>query len=335
MVLMPNGNEMEKQLRIYRNQIKFQMVDNESYNLLWKPIAEALKKEKISKVYFSPDGLYHQVSMNTLYNPATRKYLTDEINLHQVTNTKDLLNEAQEEITNQYAVLMGNPEFDLHIPKLLGTKKEVENIGANLKANDWEIDIRQGKDAHEKVIKDLFRPKVLHIATHGYFEARHEETPEEYARPKDAKQAVKSNPLWRSGLLLSKTENPAGFENPQGLSEYDKNNDGILTAYEVMNLNLDGTELVVLSACETGLGEIKYGEGVYGLQRAFKVAGAKNVVMSLWKVDDAITQELMHIFYETFAKTAKARESFLFAQAQIRDKYPNPYFWGAFVMTGE
>ncbi len=355
MVLMPNGNEMEKQLRIYRNQIKFQIEDKDSYNLLWKPIAEALKKEKISKVYFSPDGLYHQVSMNTLYNPTTRKYLTDEINLHQVTNTKDLLLEAQDEITNQYAVLLGNPEFEISVPKLPATKVEIEKIGENLKKQDWETEIKQGKDAHEKVIKDLFRPKVLHIATHGYFEARHEETPEEYARPKDAKQAVKSNPLWRSGLLLSKSDrrsdvrtgqtqasdqekvqNPLPLGEGQGVgSEYDKNNDGILTSYEVMNLNLDGTELVVLSACETGLGEIKYGEGVYGLQRAFKVAGAKNVVMSLWKVDDAITQELMHIFYETFGKTGKARESFLFAQSQIREKYKNPYFWGAFVMTGE
>jgi CHAT domain-containing protein len=210
--------------------------------------------------------------------------------------------------------------------------------------------MRQGAEAHKKTIKDLFRPKVLHIATHGYFEPRHEETPEEYAGPKDAKKAVKSNPLWRSGLLLSKTTpdpslqggelglsqdpNSPLSKGGQGGSDLDKN--GILTAYEVMNLNLDGTDLVILSACETGLGEVKYGKGVYGLQRSFKVAGAKNILMSLWKVDDAVTQEMMALFYDIWIREEpNTRKAFVKMQAILRAKYPEPYYWGAFVMVGE
>lgn len=169
----------------------------------------------------------------------------------------------------------------------------------------------------------------MHIATHGYFLADADLKGND-AMGVDAENA-KHNPLLRSGLILSGVHAPGQDKTSIDLQS---NDNGVLTAYEAMNLSLEGTDLIVLSACETGLGDVRAGEGVYGLQRAFLVAGAKAMVMSLWKVDDTATQALMTNFYMNLVKGGSRSKAFKQAQLQLMAKYKDPYYWGAFVMMG-
>jgi len=150
-----------------------------------------------------------------------------------------------------------------------------------LKKKGWRHQEWTKDEASEDKLKTMLKPKVLHIATHGFFEEDVD------------KITYLTNPLYRSGLLFTGAEETLKNNKSVRANFREGKEDGILTAFEAMNLNIDNTELVVLSACETGLGEIRNGEGVYGLQRAFKVAGAKTILTSLWKVDDNVTQELI------------------------------------------
>jgi CHAT domain-containing protein len=138
------------------------------------------------------------------------------------------------------------------------------------------------------------------------------------------------NPLLRSGVLL------AGFNTWRSGGELpEAAEDGMLTAEDVTGMDLLDTELVVLSACETGLGQIRVGEGVFGLRRAFAVAGARTLVMSLWKVPDEQTQELMADFYQRILSGEGRAEALRQAQLALRAKHPDPYFWGAFICQGD
>jgi tetratricopeptide (TPR) repeat protein len=341
MVLLKNGNDLEgKHLKYYQNTVSKQIQDNQSYQQFWEKIGTKLGTS--TRVYFSPDGVFHNINLNTLFNPKTKKYLLEEKDIRLVTVTKDIVNPGPAEEENKLAELVGFPSYYVNSPtasvstterkspevfyfglnlesagrlaELPGTKTEVDKIAGILEGKGWEVKNYTGSNALEANVKESYKPRLLHIATHGFFQ------------PDTTKG---SNPLLRSGLMLTGAGSTLkGEKNETG-------EDGILTAYEAMNLNLDNTDLVVLSACETGLGEIKNGEGVYGLQRAFKVAGARSLIMSLWKVNDAATQELMVGFYRNWLGGKGKRTSFLQAQKELKARYPNPYYWGAFVMVGE
>ena len=137
----------------------------------------------------------------------------------------------------------------------------------------------------------------------------------------------KNDSYLKSGLLLARAQNTLNGK------QSENNDNGILTAEEVKSLNLKDTELVVLSACETGLGDNLVGEGVIGLQRAFMIAGAKSVIMSLWSVSDEKTQELMILFYTNWIKNKMTKEEALHqAKLAMKKLYPEPYYWAGFVL---
>ncbi len=361
--VLTNGGELErKYLHYYQNAIKFKTKDELSYAQYWKPIQEVLAKEPvpIKKIYFSADGVYNQISLNVLLNKATGKYLYEETELQLVSNTKDLItkNKSQNRKPTK-ATLLGYPDYQKgkneeqknngdapgllpseeikgerflsgnKVVNLPGTKTEVELIAKILEQNNVTPSLYLAEQADEALLKSFSDVQVLHIATHGFFLKDPMNRNSDDRSDDTEKQPVK-NPLLRSGLLLAGCQNAINKEPTQEGKE-----DGILTAYEAMSLNLDNTDLVILSACETGLGEVKNGEGVYGLQRAFQTAGASTVLMSLWTVSDAATQELMVNFYKNWLQYGDKRKAFVEAQNQLRKKYPEPYYWGAFVMVGE
>lgn len=362
LVVLGNGNELDNAaFRFYRNSIEYQLEDANSYRQYWKPVEDkltSLSRKGYSKIYFSPDGVYYKLNLNTLLNPETGNYLVEEQSLQLITSSRDLLERETAGLDKNYeayqAYLLGYPSYKLSldteetdtlqstdkdrslsslqgilegqtaVPVLEGTKVETDQIKELLITKGISTTLFQNEAATEENIKALQDPTILHFATHGFFISPPQSTQTETMQEAETRSLLE-NPFLRSGLLL------AGCQSPQ----LSKGDDGILSAEEAMNLNLDKTELVVLSACETGLGDVQDGEGVYGLQRAFRQAGASTLLMSLWKVSDEATQRLMVAFYEALLSGKSKREAFKVAQLKLKEAYPEPYYWGAFVMVGE
>lgn len=207
---------------------------------------------------------------------------------------------------------------------LPGTKTEIGLIAALFNNKHLPCEVKTGFAASEDNFKMIgiaqASPTILHIATHGYFfdEPKNED--------KTASFQNSENPLIRSGLVMAGA-NKAWIDG----HGYNNMEDGILTAFEIANLNLSKTKLVVLSACDTGLGDIQGTEGVYGLQRAFKMAGVDYILMSLWPVDDEKTAELMRLFYKNYLNGKPIREAFRGAQNEMKLHYA-PYHWAGFVL---
>jgi CHAT domain-containing protein/Flp pilus assembly protein TadD len=325
-----NGNSMEAEgIANYIKNIKELINDDNSYQLFWQPVEE--KIAGIDKIFISPDGVYNQLSILTLKN-AEGKYLVDTKNLSLVSNSKEIiiLKNNQNKGLLKTASLFGYPDYgkEGYVADLPGTKTEVENISKILKSGGYAVTTKMKLEASEANVKNT-NAGILHIATHGFFLADANAVEGERAVGIEINQAQK-NPLLRSGLLLANCEKV--LDNTYGNQS---SNNGVLTAYEVMNMNLSKTDLVVMSACETGLGQVVSGEGVYGLQRAFLVAGAKSVIMSLWTVSDDATMMLMTSFYQNMSKGKNKLDAFYLAQKQVKLKYPEPFYWGAFVMMGK
>lgn len=338
-------------LLAYRNSIAQLKNDASLYARLWQLVSDQVKECKT--LYVSPDGVYNQINLNTLFHAQTEKFLIEEKDIHivstlrHVSRLKTNLSEKP-----QSAVLVGNPRFDLDLAKsgssdktllasakrgaygfvlgeLPGTKLEIAGIDKTLITSGVSTQVFTEELATEKKLKQVKSPGILHIATHGFFMEDFKE--EQLAGYSKLERDYYKNPMLRCGIFLSGSNNTYSLNAANASSATDLE-DGMLSAFEAMSLNLEKTELVVLSACETGLGKVKNGEGVFGLQRAFKLAGAKSTIMSLWAVDDEATKNLMTKFYSKWAGGKDMYTSFREAQLELKQNFPEPAYWGAFVL---
>ncbi len=333
------------------------------YNLVWRPLEKHLNG--ISKIYFASAGDLFKLSFAAL--PVNDNLmLSDKYHLIKLNTTATVTDKTQSFITafdkiqlfggikydadsatlkQAAALYQSNTESSRSLPNdlergeifkyLPGTLQEAEEIREQAGYINTSVTLLSGVNATEESVKALTgknSPSVLHIATHGFFFPDPKEDKRDSIQRKfeSSGKAFKQsdNPLFRSGLLF------AGANNAWQGKPIDGIEDGILTAYEVSNLYLPNTKLVVLSACETALGDIQGSEGVYGLQRAFKMAGVQNLVMSLWKVPDAETAEFMQIFYKNLFAKQTISNAFNNAQQVMKNKYrAEPYKWAAWVLV--
>ncbi len=345
-IIFNKGDDLEKiNFETYYKNIDEQKPDSVSYTYFFKPFEASLTN--VSKIYISGDGVFHKVNLLGLFNPKTKKYVADNFEIYPTSTIAAIINK-QKTIAklNTTASLFGYPDYDYdltkkqkkqtittqivasrygltNLSKLPGTKVEVEEINKELKTQNWTVNLFTDQFASEANLRKVKSPSILHIATHGYFLKNVESDSKLFLGFNSSN--IKDKNLLRSGIILSGV-GPATNDS----LNVDSENDGVVTAAEASLLNLVGTELVVLSACQTGLGDEMGTEGVAGLQRSFSIAGAKNIIMSLWPVDDFATQLLMTEFYKNYAKTALIEDSFKKAQQTVKLKYPHPYYWSAF-----
>jgi CHAT domain-containing protein/tetratricopeptide (TPR) repeat protein len=223
------------------------------------------------------------------------------------------------------------------LPPLPGTKVEIESLRALLARKHWRLEVESEENALKQTVLAVRAPRVLHLATHGFFLPPSESMGENATAARNLPANVRptQDPMLRSGLFFAGANRTLSGAPPA--PDLD---DGVLTAYEATGLNLQGTELVVLSACETGLGQTSASEGVFGLRRAFQEAGAEAVLMSMWSVPDKETQELMGLFYTRWLNGEEKHAALRAAQFELRERVRKrygsdlPYYWGAFVLVG-
>jgi CHAT domain-containing protein len=316
-------------------------IDKSIYDLVWKPLEKELTG--ITTIYFAPAGILHRIAFAAL--PVNKnEVLSDRFRLVQLAGTASVVEQKPCFIASSDSLqLYGGIKYDADSTAnksgsfnyLPGTKSEIETIEKLATTRQNHVVALSGIKATEESFKALdgkASPSVIHIATHGFFfPDPKEEQKNNVQGSLETNGGVfrrSDNPLFRSGLLFTGA-NIAWQGRPiEGIE------DGILTAYEVSNMYLPNTKLVVLSACETALGNIQASEGVYGLQRAFKIAGVQNLVMSLWKVPDAETAEFMQAFYKNLFAGQSVSNAFYRAQTTLKNKYrSDPYKWAAWVLV--
>ncbi|MBE7385875.1 MAG: tetratricopeptide repeat protein [Leptolyngbya sp. SIO1E4] len=332
---------------------------------IFDPIAPYLADQE--HLLISPDSELNRIPFEALQTEAGGDYLVQRYQISYLNSGRDLLTLDVTEPSTTPALILANPDYDtadssvpiaqassssqpdtrslgdnrrsielqdLEFGPLPGTATEAEAI-ADVLPNATILTEAQ---ASENILKTVAAPRILHIATHGFFlENANPSSPgsrsglavvlDENAPTNSPVGVAVENPLLRSGLAL------AGFNARSSGDE-----DGVLTALEAANLNLFGTQLVVLSACDTGLGDIANGEGIYGLRRAFTLAGAETQLMSLWLVSDDGTSDLMARYYDKLTSGMGRGEALRETQLEMireGERYSHPYYWASFILAGD
>ncbi|MEZ2319061.1 MAG: tetratricopeptide repeat protein [Microcoleus sp.] len=301
--------------------------------LLMQPVRKLLGNTH--KILLSPDGALNLIPFEALVDENNR-YLVENYSFTYLTSGRDLLRLQISSPSKQPPVVIADPYFDrpgevatvssnsnntrsIDLSKIIfsplsGTAEEARAIASLFKINPL-----LNSQATEGAIKQVKSPQILHIATHGFFQ--------EGSRSQSNQNTINDNPLLLSGLVLS------GFRKQQGGG----NEDGVLTALEVTTLNLVGTKLAALSACDTGIGKDSTGEGIYGLRRALVIAGSESQLISLWKVDDNATKDLMVKYYNRLLNNEGRSEALRQTQlAMLKSETDrHPYYWAAFIPSGD
>jgi tetratricopeptide (TPR) repeat protein len=374
------GNSSPKFYPLFELKQLQQIKDENHYispkltSLVWKPLENEFLG--IKRIYFSPAGALNRIGIE--YAPAMEKY--EMYRLSSTRNIIDIkkMKISGIEKENAMVLLYGGINYEksdslfseidaenystsIEIAKYLhrsfidslelrgyklsylpSTLTEVRNISTSLNEANISNTVITGQNATETSIKKLTSniPSILHISTHGFYYPEEQVSKSELLRSmkfeeKQSKWSNEDRILARSGLFMA-----GAYQTIVGQKEHIFSDDGILTAQEISNIDLRGVDLVVLSACETGSGDVTRGEGVFGLQRGFKKAGVKSILMSLWKVSDISTEMLMTEFYKNLCKGRSKRESLRLAQKKVREYqdsdgnylFQEPHYWAGFVM---
>lgn len=357
---LESGEEIESLINDYKPNIIYTKNAESLYRAIWGNIVPYIKPHET--IYFAPSGIIHQLAIESL--PYDNEHtMADIYNIVRLSSTREVVG-RRGELKHNSATLYGGIQYNVDIENLqaesekyqqfsanrsfendtinrgsvkylAGSKTEVESINNMLKQNNLQVQLYTSLSANEESFKSLSgkHQNILHIATHGFFwsdsTAHKKEFFSQYQSSNTDGMSPSIDPLNRCGLLFAGANTALqgrSSEIPEGVQ------DGVLTAKEISLLDLRDADLVVLSACETGKGEIT-GDGVFGLQRAFKQSGGQTIVMSLWPVNDAVTQLLMSEFYRNWvANHQSKREAFRNAQNIVRSKYEEPVYWAGFIM---
>ncbi|MCF8450018.1 MAG: CHAT domain-containing protein [Taibaiella sp.] len=303
--------------------------DDVDYNVLSSSLSPMIAKLKpFGKIYFCPDGIFNLINLNSLKD-SDGNYLLKAKNISYVNSTKDIFLKPERSTSKKSIIFVGNPKFNnsqyiksqvrgvvnnasfSNFSELPYSKIEIETVEKILLEKKWQCKKYIGLDCSEKSLQIEPLKGILHIATHGYYIPDNDSL--------NISSAMLSNQYLRAGLVLGSSS---------------ANADNILTSYEVMSLDLENVSLVVLSACESGKGKLLPGQGAYGLQRAFSIAGAKNVLISVRNVDDKATQILMKYFYLQIADGKEFNQALKLAQLQMIEHpiYSDPKYWSGFIL---